>query len=107
MRRTRSTSRRTLPRGQPSSKAHWRSPAGRQLEGADKFRAEDIDDGHPGPYNDFNGITSKYGAHFILRIDKILMKERYYDAVVNGVTLITDEHVKIINDKLRAEKERR
>lgn len=57
-----------------------------QLEGADKFRVEDIDDGHPGPYNDFNGITSKYGAHFILYIDKILMKERYYNAIVNGVT---------------------
>lgn len=56
-----------------------------ELEGAEKFKAEDIDDGHPGPYNDFNGITSKYGAHFILYIDKILMKERYYDAIVNGV----------------------
>lgn len=57
-----------------------------ELEGADKFRVEDIDDGHPGPYNDFNGITSKYGAHLILYIDKILMKERYYNAIVNGVT---------------------
>lgn len=57
-----------------------------ELEGADKFRVEDIDDGHPGPYNDFNGITSKYGAHFILYIDKILMKERYYNAIVAGVT---------------------
>ena len=56
------------------------------LEGADKFNVEDIDDGHPGPYNDFNGITSKYGAHFILYIDKILMKEKYYNAIVNGVT---------------------
>lgn len=55
------------------------------LEGADKFKYEDIDDGHPGPYNDFNGITSKYGAHFVLYIDKILMKEKYYDAIVNGV----------------------
>ena len=55
------------------------------LENGDKFKVEDIDDGHPGPYNDFNGITSKYGAHFILYIDKILMKERYYDAIVNGV----------------------
>ena len=61
---------------------HWAS----QLENADKFNYEDIDDGHPGPYNDFNGITSKYGAHFILYIDKILMKEQYYDAIVNGVT---------------------
>ena len=57
-----------------------------ELENADKFRVEDIDDGHPGPYNDFNGITSKYGCHFILYIDKILMKEKYYDAIVNGVT---------------------
>mgnify|MGYP002626693578 CR=1 FL=1 len=56
------------------------------LENAGKYKAEDIDDGHPGPYNDFNGITSKYGAHFILNIDKILMKEEYYNAIVNGVT---------------------
>ena len=56
------------------------------LEGATKFKVEDIDDGHPGPYNDFNGITSKYGAHMILYIDKILMKEKYYNAIVNGVT---------------------
>ncbi|MBR5341435.1 MAG: hypothetical protein IK151_05870 [Erysipelotrichaceae bacterium] len=56
-----------------------------QLEDAEKFKVEDIDDGHPGPYNDFNGITSKYGAHFILYIDKILMKEKYYNSIVNGV----------------------
>ena len=36
-------------------------------------------------YHDFNGITSPYGAHFVLRIDKILMKERYRNAIVNGV----------------------
>lgn len=36
-------------------------------------------------YHDFNGITSPYGAHFILKIDKILMKEKYYNAIVNGV----------------------
>ena len=42
--------------------------------------------GYPGPYHDFNGITSLWGAHFILRVDKILMKERYYNAIVNGVT---------------------
>ncbi|MBR0401013.1 MAG: flavin reductase [Lachnospiraceae bacterium] len=57
----------------------------RELEGADRFRPEDIDDGYDGPYNDFNGLTSKYGAHFILRIDKILMKPQYWDAIVNGV----------------------
>lgn len=41
--------------------------------------------GYPGPYHDFNGITSPFGAHFILRVDKILMKEKYYNAIVNGV----------------------
>lgn len=43
-------------------------------------------DGYPPPYHDFNGITSEYGAHFILRIDKILMKKKYRDTIVNGVT---------------------
>ncbi len=42
--------------------------------------------GYPEPYHNFNGITSKFGAHFILRIDKILMKEKYYNTIVNGVT---------------------
>ena len=37
------------------------------------------------PYRDFNGITSKYGVHFILKIDKILMKERFYNAIIGGV----------------------
>ena len=55
------------------------------LEGADKFEPGEMD-GYPEPYNDFNGITSKFGAHFILKIDKILMKEKYYNAIVNGVT---------------------
>lgn len=41
--------------------------------------------GYEPPYHDFNGITSQFGAHFILRIDKILMKPKYYDAIVNGV----------------------
>ena len=43
-------------------------------------------DVYEGPFHDFNGITSPYGAHFILRIDKILMKEKYANAIINGVT---------------------
>ena len=39
-----------------------------------------------GPYHNFNGITSKFGAHFILKVDKVLMKEKYYDAIINSVT---------------------
>lgn len=42
-------------------------------------------EGYEPPYRNFNGITSKFGAHFILKIDKILMKEKYYNAIVNGV----------------------
>ena len=42
-------------------------------------------EGYEPPYRNFNGITSKFGAHFILKIDKILMKPKYYDAIVNGV----------------------
>ena len=57
----------------------------KELEDGGKFRAEDIGDGHPGPYNNFNGITSKYSAHFILMIDDILMKDQYYNAIVDGV----------------------
>lgn len=42
-------------------------------------------EGYEGPYRNFNGITSKFGAHFILKIDKIWMKETYYNTIINGV----------------------
>ena len=57
----------------------------RELDGADKDEAG-ILDGYEPPYHDFNGITSKFGAHFILKIDKILMKKKYSDAIIRGVT---------------------
>jgi flavin reductase (DIM6/NTAB) family NADH-FMN oxidoreductase RutF len=41
-------------------------------------------DGIAPPYRNFNGITSEFGAHFILKVDKILMKEKYYNNIVNG-----------------------
>ena len=41
--------------------------------------------GYEPPYHAFNGITSKFGAHFILKVDKILMKKKYSDAIINGV----------------------
>jgi len=56
----------------------------RELDGAGNDAPTDADC-YEGPYHDFNGITSKYGAHFILRVDKILMKEKYYNAIINGV----------------------
>ena len=54
------------------------------LENGGKWKPGEMD-GYEGPYNDFNGITSKFGAHFILKIDKILMKKKYADAIINGV----------------------
>lgn len=51
----------------------------------DNAQDDKIQDEYPGPYHNFNGITSQYGAHFILKIDKILMKEKYYNAIINGV----------------------
>jgi len=57
----------------------------RDLDGASSDQPGQLE-GYEGPYHDFNGITSKFGAHFILRIDKILMKKKYRDAIINGVT---------------------
>ncbi len=51
--------------------------------------------GYEPPYHDFNGITSKFGATFILKVDKILMKERYYNAIVNGVRAKDFPHIPV------------
>ena len=51
----------------------------------DNAQDDKIQEEYDGPYHDFNGITSKFGAHFILKIEKILIKEKYYNAIVNGV----------------------
>ncbi len=56
----------------------------RELDGAEKDKAGELNGYNP-PYHDFNGITSQFGAHFILKIDKILMKKKYSDAIINGV----------------------
>lgn len=56
----------------------------RNLDGAQNDKAGELN-GYEGPYHDFNGITSKFGAHFILRVDRILMKKKYSDAIINGV----------------------
>ncbi|MBQ9890411.1 MAG: hypothetical protein IJM39_03280 [Firmicutes bacterium] len=56
----------------------------RELDGAASDRAGELN-GYEPPYHDFNGITSKFGAHFILRIDRILMKKQYSDAIIRGV----------------------
>ena len=57
----------------------------RELDGADADQPGELS-GYEPPYHDFNGITSQFGAHFILRVDRILMKKRYSDAIIRGVT---------------------
>ena len=52
----------------------------------DNAQNDTIQDEYAGPYHDFNGITSKFGAHFILKIDNILLKDKYYNAIVDGIT---------------------
>ena len=56
----------------------------RELDGADRDQPGCLN-GYEPPYHDFNGITSKFGAHFILKVDRILMKKKYADAIINGV----------------------
>ena len=51
----------------------------KELDGAEN---DVVQDEYEGPYHDFNGITSKFGAHFILRVDRILMKKKYADAIL-------------------------
>ena len=54
----------------------------KELDGAEN---DVVKDEYLPPYHQFNGITSQYGAHFILKIDNILIKPQYYDAIINGV----------------------
>ena len=66
----------------------------KELDHADDCKAGSYE-GYEPPYHDFNGITSKFGATFILKIDKILMKEKYYNAIINGVRSKDFPHVPI------------
>ena len=52
----------------------------------DNAENDKIEEEYNGPYHDFNGITSKYGAHFILKIDHILLQEKYHKSIIEGVT---------------------
>ena len=51
----------------------------------DNAQDDEVLEEYNGPYHNFNGITSKYGAHFILKIDNILLKEKYYNSIKEGV----------------------
>ena len=54
----------------------------KELDGAENDKVQEE---YNGPYHNFNGITSEFGAHFILKIDNIMMKEKYYNTIINGV----------------------
>ena len=57
-----------------------------ELENATEDIGRELVDGaYPPPYRNFNGVTTEFGSHFILRIDKILMKPKYYDNIIDGV----------------------
>ena len=74
--------------GIPVLKLNTGNPATFGFQMPDSVRAaisEGMDHYELPKYHDFNGITTPYGAHFVLRIDKILMKEQYRNAIVNGV----------------------
>ena len=53
------------------------------IDGADQ---DTVQESYHPPFHTCNGITSEFGAHFILRIDKILMKDRYRQAIIDGVS---------------------
>ena len=55
----------------------------RELDGAEN---DTVQDEYKPPYHQFNGITSEHGAHFILKIDHILIKPKYYNSIINGVS---------------------
>ena len=55
----------------------------KELDGAENDKVQEE---YEGPYHNFNGVTSKYGAHFILKVDHIILKEQYYDSLINGAT---------------------
>ena len=55
----------------------------KELDNADNDKVEEE---YFPPFHNFNGITSKHGAHFILKIDHILMQPKYYDAIIDGVS---------------------
>ena len=54
----------------------------RTLEDGGRFQ---VQESYEPPYYDFNGITSEFGAHFILEIKHILLKPRYKKAIIDGV----------------------
>lgn len=51
----------------------------------DNASEDTVQEQYDPPFRSFNGITSTFGAHFILKVERILMPERYHAAIVNGM----------------------
>ncbi len=56
----------------------------KELDGAENDPVLEDYEGYN--YHNFNGITSRFGAHFILKIDKILVQEKYEKSITEGAT---------------------
>lgn len=56
----------------------------KELDGAENDPVLEDYEGYD--YHNFNGITSRFGAHFILKIDKILVQEKYERSITEGAT---------------------
>ncbi|MEG1528697.1 MAG: hypothetical protein RR248_00560 [Clostridia bacterium] len=54
----------------------------KEIDGAQDDKVQEVYDP---PYHACNGITSPHGAHFILKIDKILLKEKQHKGILDGV----------------------
>lgn len=55
------------------------------MKEVDGAQDDHVQESYKAPYHTCNGITSEFGAHFILRIDKILLKEKYHKTILDGV----------------------
>lgn len=61
----------------------------------DNAQDDKVQDEYLPPYHNFNGITSEHGAHFILKIDNILMKEKYRKAIIDGAKASMFPHIPV------------
>ena len=65
------------------------------LKELDHAENDTVQESYKPPYHDFNGITSEFGAHFILKIDKILIKPKYKKTIINGVKASEFPHIPV------------
>lgn len=51
----------------------------------DNKHNKEVKEEYAEPFNNFNGITSPNGSHFILKIDNILLKDKFKKQIIDGV----------------------